>query len=574
MTIAPPSDDPPVAPADPYARRAQMFPKLSHAQVATVATFGHERRLRAGEVIFDQGQRDISFFVVLEGTLEVVHPTSTLEGPPSSPGNGGEQLVTVHEPGEFTGEIDLMSGRPGLVRGRARTDGLVIEVSHARLRVLVETHAELSELLLRAFILRRVALIAQSQGDVVLVGSRHSAGTLRLQEFLTRNGHPYAYMEVESDPRVQALLDGCCISVDDVPIVICRGEHVLKNPSNQAVSECLGFNPVLHAEVVRDLVVVGAGPAGLAAAVYAASEGLDVLVIESYAPGGQAGSSSKIENYLGFPTGISGGALAARALTQAEKFGAEVIIARSAAKLHCQGRPYVLELDHGGSVRARTVVIATGAEYRKPEVADLMRFEGTGVYYGATHVEAQRCQGDDVIIVGGGNSAGQAAVFLARQVRRVNLLVRGPGLVESMSRYLIRRIEDTANITLRPHTRLEALEGSDWLERVVWSDASGARTTVDVRHVFLMTGARPNTHWLAGCVALDDKGFVKTGAELTAEELRAWKWPLGRAPALLETSLPGVFAVGDVRASSVKRVASAVGEGSICIQFVHRSLAE
>lgn len=561
-----PSNPPPTAPAvalDPVARRAQMFPKLSPAQIATVATFGRERTLRDREVLYDQGQRNTSFFVVVEGAVEVVHPN----------GNG-EALVTVHQPGEFTGEIHLLSGRPGLVRARARGDARVIEVTPDHLRALIATDAEISELLMRALILRRMALIAQSQGDVVLLGSRHSAGTLRLQEFLTRNAHPYAYVDVESDPHVQELFDAFHVGVDDVPVVICRGERVLRNPTNEALGECLGFNAGVHCEAVRDVVVVGAGPAGLAAAVYAASEGLDVLVLEAYAPGGQAGSSSKIENYLGFPTGISGAALAGRAIMQAEKFGAEVAVARAACALHCESRPYVVEIDGGHRVRARAVIIATGAQYRKPALADLARFEGVGVYYGATHVEAQRCAGDRVIIVGGGNSAGQAAVFLARQVREVHLLVRGPGLAESMSRYLIRRIEETANIDLRTHTEIEALEGGDHLERVVVRDATGGRETLDVRHVFLMTGALPNTAWLSGCVALDDQGFVRTGAALDQEALAAWKWPLARAPGLLETSLPGVFAVGDVRASSVKRVASAVGEGSICIQFVHRSLAE
>jgi len=561
-----PSGPPPTTPAatpDPGARRAQMFPRLSPAQIARVAAFGRERAARDGEVLFDQGQRDISFFVVLAGTVEVTHP----EG-------GGEARVTVHQPGEFTGEIQLLSGRPALVRARARGDARVIEVAPDRLRALVQTDAELGELLMRALILRRTALIAQDQGDVVLLGSRYSAGTLRLQEFLSRNAHPYAYVDVEKEPHLQEMLDAFHVAVDEIPVVICDGVHVLRNPTNEALSECLGFNAGVHCEAVRDVVVIGAGPAGLAAAVYAASEGLDVLVLEAYAPGGQAGSSSKIENYLGFPTGISGADLAGRALMQAEKFGAEVAVARAACGLLCESRPYVVEIDRGRRVRARTVILATGAQYRKPGLTDLTRFEGVGVYYGATHVEAQRCDGDEVIIVGGGNSAGQAAVFLASQVRRVHLLVRGPGLAESMSRYLIRRIEDTPSIELRTHTEIAALEGESHLERVVVRDATGARTTLDVRHVFLMTGATPNTAWLGGCVALDDQGFVRTGAELDAAVLAQWKWPLARAPSLLETSLPGVFAVGDVRASSVKRVASAVGEGSICIQFVHRSLAE
>ena len=325
---------------------------------------------------------------------------------------------------------------------------------------------------------------------------------------------------------------------------------------------------------MHDVAVVGAGPGGLAAAVYAASEGLDVVVVEANSPGGQAGSSSKIENYLGFPLGISGEELANRAFIQAQKFGASIAVARAAARLHGDRRPYEIELADGVRIKARTVVLATGVRYRKPDLPDLARFEGLGVYYGATRFEASLCEGREVIVVGGGNSAGQAAVFLSRGVRHLHMLVRGEGLAATMSRYLIRRIEETPNITLRTRTRIEALEGDDALRRVTWSDASGVRTTVDVEHLFLMTGANPNTAWLQGSVALDEKGFVKTGQSLTPDDLDGSKWPRARPPLLFETSLPGVFAIGDVRASSVKRVAAAVGEGSVCIQLAHQVLAE
>jgi len=418
-----------------------------------------------------------------------------------------------------------------------------------------------------------VALIANSTGDAILIGSSHSAATLRIREFLTRNGQPHTYLDVEKDPSVQVLLDRFQLRVEDVPVIICRYEKVLKNPTNEEVADCLGMNAAIEPAQVRDLVVVGAGPAGLAAAVYGASEGLDVLVVESNAPGGQAGSSSKIENYLGFPTGISGQALAGRAFMQAEKFGADVVIARSGARLRCERQPYLIDLADGTTVSTRTVIIATGAQYRKIPVPDLPRFEGVGVYYGATGVEAQLCEDEDVIVVGGGNSAGQAAIFLARTARHVLLLVRGRGLADTMSRYLVQRIEATSNITLRSFTEVAGLEGNGRLEGVHLVDSrSGERFPMRVRHVFLMTGAMPNTGWLADCVALDGKGFVKTGPDLTEDELAGW--PLKRAPHLLETSRPGVFAVGDVRANSVKRVASAVGEGSICVQFVHRTLAE
>ena len=370
----------------------------------------------------------------------------------------------------------------------------------------------------------------------------------------------------------------CSIAFDvdpaEIPVLICRGETVLKNPSNQEIADCLGFNGRIDQAHLRDVVIVGAGPAGLAAAVYAASEGLDALVIEASSPGGQAGSSSRIENYLGFPTGISGQDLAGRAYAQAQKFGADVMIAKGATELTCERKPFGVSLDDGTSIRARTVIIATGARYRKPSLANLERFEGAGVYYSATFMEAQLCVGDEIIVVGGANSAGQAAVFLARTVRRIHLLVRSNNLSASMSRYLVRRIEEIPTIQIRTRTEIVALEGDGHLERVQWRDGTGALTSHDIRHVFLMTGAEANTGWLNGRVTLDEKGFIKTGPDLTQQDLAAAQWPLERSPYLLETSRPGVFAVGDVRCGNIKRVASAVGEGSIAISFVHRVLAE
>ncbi len=547
------------------ARRGQMFPHLTAGQVARLAAVGTRRHVAAGETVWEQAQRDVNLYVVCEGRLAVIRPPQ----PPSCE----EEVVTVHEAGQFTGEVSLIAGHRTLVAGRAETDCVLLEVPRERLLSLVQTDSELSELFLRAFILRRTGLIAHHQGDVVLVGSRRSADSLRVHEFLTRNGHPHTYLDLDTDPNIKTLLSAFDVGADDIPVLICRGERVLKRPTNAEVADCLGLNAPLDPDMVRDVVVVGAGPAGLAAAVYAASEGLDVLVVESHAPGGQAGSSSHIENYLGFPTGISGQALASRALLQAEKFGARFTVARDVVEIDCTHRPYRLTLSGGESVRARAVVVATGAQYRKPELPDLARFEGVGVYYGATHVEAQLCGREEVIVVGGGNSAGQAAMFLSRTAARVSVLVRGPGLAESMSRYLIRRIEEASNVELLTRTTVEALEGDGRLERVTLHDArSGERVTRATRHVFLMTGAMANTAWLRGCVALDDKEFVRTGDDLG--DAKALGWPLARRPYLMETSLPGVFAVGDVRANSVKRVASAVGEGSICIQLVHKALAE
>ena len=543
-------------------RRDQMFPRLSAEQIERLSRCGERKRFARGTVLFDQGDTLRNFHVIISGEMEVVHPV-----------DGREEPITVHAPGEFTGETTMLTGRRTLARGRMREDGELLVMTPEALRKVVQADAELSEIFLRAFILRRVALIANSNGDAILIGSSHSAATLRIREFLTRNGQPHTYLDVEKDPGVQVLLDRFQLRVEDVPVIICRFDKVLKNPTNEEVADCLGMNAAIEPAQVRDLVVVGAGPAGLAAAVYGASEGLDVLVVESHAPGGQAGSSSKIENYLGFPTGISGQALAGRAFMQAEKFGADVVIARSGARLRCERQPYLIDLADGTTVSTRTVIIATGAQYRKIPLPDLPRFEGVGVYYGATGVEAQLCEDEDIIVVGGGNSAGQAAIFLARTARHVLVLVRGRGLADTMSRYLIQRIEATSNITLRSFTEVAGLEGNGRLEGVHLVDSrSGERFPMRVRHVFLMTGAMPNTGWLADCVALDGKGFVKTGPDLTEDELA--EWPLKRPPHLLETNRPGVFAVGDVRANSVKRVASAVGEGSICVQFVHRALAE
>jgi thioredoxin reductase (NADPH) len=541
----------------------RMFPTLTQAQLERIAAHGRVRPIRAGEVLAEPGGQIVPFFVVRIGRIEVVRPSGATE-----------TLVVVYEPGQFTGEINMLSGRPAMLRVRARESGEVIEVDREHLLALVQTDAELSELIMRAFILRRVELIAHGLGDVVLVGSNHCAGTLRVKEFLMRNGHPYLYIDLDRDADVQDLLDRFQVSAADVPVVICRGEVVLRNPTNQQIANCLGFNEAIDQTQIHDVVIVGAGPAGLAAAVYGASEGLDVLVLETNAPGGQAGSSSKIENYLGFPTGISGQALAGRAYTQAQKFGAHVMIAQRARGLACDHMPYGVKLDDNLSVLARTIIIATGAAYRKPAIDNLSRFENVGVYYGATFMEAQLCRGEEVVVVGGGNSAGQAAVFLAQTAKSVHILVRTGDLAESMSRYLIRRIEENPRIVLRTKTKIVALEGADHLERVRWRDESGNIENHDIRHVFLMAGAVPATRWLNGCVALDEKHFIKTGPDLSEGELAAARWPLPRAPYLLETSLPSVFAVGDVRSGNIKRVASAVGEGSIAISFVHRVLRE
>jgi thioredoxin reductase (NADPH) len=547
-----------------------MFPKLTAQQIARLELHGRRIRTTAGQVLSEAGEGHRDLYVVLSGSLEIVRP-----------GMQGDVPITVEVPGDFTGEMSTLRGLGGFTRVRVAEAGEILAISESQLRTIVQTDSEIMEIFMRAFILRRMGLIAAEQGgDVILVGSTFSPGTLRLQQFLTRNTYPFVLKDIDTDEDAKTCLARFNLGSGDLPVVVCRGHVVLKNPSNAEVAACLGMNPQFDAAKIRDVVIIGAGPSGLAAAVYAASEGLDVLVIETVAPGGQAGSSSKIENYLGFPTGISGLALAGRALVQAQKFGAEVAIATSALRLICDQAPFRIALSDGDEVRSRTVIIASGAEYRKLALHNLTDYLGVGVYYAATAVEKKLCGEDAVIVVGGGNSAGQASVFMANNGRRVHLVVRAGGLAASMSRYLIRRIEDSPNITLHVNTEITALEGKGRLEKVTWrTGANGKPETHDIKHVFLMTGAVPNTEWLQGCVALDDKGFVRTGPDLHVANLNTQSgapdgWPLTRPPLHLETTIPGIFAVGDVRCGSAKRVAAAVGEGSVCVQLIHRLLSE
>src|ERR1700675_311116 len=423
------SEASPLALLNRESRLDQMFPTLNSDQIARISLHGPKRQIEPGEVVYEPGTEDTPFLVVVAGQLQLVRPSET-----------GDTLITALVPGQFTGEANMLAGLRPTVRVLATQAAEVLQLTRAQLLALVQTDAELGEILMRAFILRRDELIARGFGDAVLVGSLHSAGALGIKEFLTRNGHPYAFVDLDRDPDVQELLDRFGVAIEDVPVVICRGHIVLRNPTNEQITDCLGLNETIDQTRVRDVMVVGAGPAGLAAAVYGASEGLDVLVLDSHAPGGQAGSSSRIENYLGFPTGISGQELASRAYVQAQKFGAEIMIAKTATHLTCARQPYAVTHDDGPSVSARTVIIATGAEYRQPTVANLAQFEGAGVYHGATFVESQLCSREEVIVVGGGNAAGQAAVFLARTASRVHMLIRSEGLAATISRYLNRRI--------------------------------------------------------------------------------------------------------------------------------------
>jgi len=537
-------------------RQPQMYPKLAPAQLSRLEAHGNKLATRAGQVLTEPGERH-PMYVVLSGSIEVVQVSLK-----------GEVLVALHESGSFSGEVSTLRGVGGPVRMRVREAGEVLVITETHLRMIVQTDPELSEIFLRAYILRRTRLIDSQSGDVVLLGLTHSKDTLRLQQFLTRNTFPFVNLELDSDPSVCELLDRFHIKVEDLPVVLCRSTVVLKNPSNEELAACLGMNQHIDDERVRDLIVVGAGPAGLAAAVYAASEGLDVLVLETGTPGGQAGSSSKIENYLGFPTGISGLALAARALIQAQKFGAEVRTAHCALRLRCERQPYAIESAHGQVVCAKTIIVATGAEYRQLSLRNESRFLGVGIYHAATSTELRRCGSSEVIVVGGGNSAGQAAVFLAGTCQHVHLLVRSQGLAASMSQYLIRRIAETTKITLHLTTEIQSIDGDEHLERVTWKTAQREPESRDIGHIFIMTGAVPSTNWLNGCIALDKRGFIRTGSDLEAEDLA----PQSRRPEFLETNVPGIFAVGDVRFGSVKRVAAAVGEGSACVQQVHRVL--
>jgi len=556
MTAAPP--------APPRTRQTEAFPRLTAAQIARIEPHGRHRKVEPGEVLGDVGQPVTHTFVVVSGRLDLVRPPSWV----------GDDVS--FEAGMFTGERSILAGGRFLARIQAGIPSEVIEVAREELLQLIQTDPELSDIFLRAFILRRLQLIDEGLGDVLLLGSNHCQGSLQIREFLTRNGHPYKFVDLDTDQGSQAMLDQFQVKAGDIPVVICRGTLVLRNPTIQQVADCLGLNPTIDRTEVCDLVIIGAGPAGLGAAVYAASEGLKVVMIEGNAPGGQAGTSSRIENYLGFPLGISGQELAGRAYDQAQKFGAKILIARKVARINCDQKPYRVMCDQAdGGLLTRAIIIASGVEYRRLAVENLSRFEGAGVYYAATRMEAQLCSDEEIAVVGGANSAGQAAMFLAETAKRVHMLIRGDGLARTMSRYLISRIEAHPGIELHPRTEIVGLEGNGHLEQVAWrTGRNGPVERRTLRHVFTMTGAEPSTKWLAGCLALDDKGFIKTGAALSADDLATAKWPLRRPPHLLETSLPGVLAVGDVRSGSTKRVASAVGEGSIAVATVHQILAE
>jgi thioredoxin reductase (NADPH) len=554
MAIAP---EPALEATDPFEREAQTFPQLSVGMAARIATYGEEVVLKRGEHAFDRGQRGVDFFFIMQGSIEIIDLDT----------HGVPSVLHVHGERNFTGEMDLFNNRRILVSGRAVEDSRVVRIRPDSFRRMVASESDIGEIIMRAFILRRVGFIRHGSGGVVLIGAGHAGDTLRLQRFMLRNGYPHRLLDVEADPDAGGFLACFRIEAAQLPVVITPDHQVFRNPSNAELADSLGLTEAFDPAKVYDVAVIGAGPAGLAAAVYAASEGLATLVIEGMAPGGQAGTSSKIENYLGFPTGISGQALAGRAQAQAQKFGARLAISRMVVALDCDnahdGQPFRLKLDDDQMVAAQAIVVATGARYRKLDVADYERFEGRGIHYAATAMESRLCGGEQVIVVGGGNSAGQAAVFLSREAKHVHVLVRADGLAATMSDYLVQRIESSPRITLHTQTEITALTGEHYLREVTWIDRkSDEVSTHPIANIFVMIGAEPNTEWLAGCLDLDDRGFVITGHSRDGVSPIS---PYG-------TTRDGVFAVGDVRSGSVKRVASSVGEGSVVVQAIHRFL--
>ena len=538
----------------------QDNPTLNREHIERIRSVAQLRSVRSGEVLYEPSCPDVHLFVVLDGTVSI--------------GRTGEdeKILAVREAGQFTGEMSLISGNRPLLTARVTQDGAVLELTREKVLSLMAKDSEVGDILMGAFVARRLLAIQLGEGNVVLFGTKSSARTLALREFLTRNGHPFTYIDIDTDSCASELMEKLAVRSGEIPVVYCNRRYVLRNPSIAELAACLDLNINID-KGVRDVLVIGAGPAGLAAAVYAASEGLKTLVIEKSAPGGQAGSSSKIENYLGFPTGLSGQELANRSIAQAQKFGAQLMVAQSVVHFDSSRQPYKVVLESGLKFNARSIVIATGAQYARLPVEEAEAFTGRGIYYNATYMEAQLCDSEEVAVVGGGNSAGQAAVFLAQTSSKVHLLVRSRKLSESMSQYLIARIEAHPRIEIHYLTQIVAVTGTAHLESIEWKDdSSGVVVTTPIRHVFVMAGAAPRTEWLEDSFLLDKKGFVVTGPDLV--EFENFQWPLSRSPLLLETSVPGIFAVGDTRAGSVKRVASAVGEGAMAVHLVHRFLAE
>jgi thioredoxin reductase (NADPH) len=544
--------------------RSTRFPALREDQIEVLSRYGETRETAAGQVLFRAGDTSNDFFVVLGGEVEVVDDFA-----------GEAREMGVFRPGSFLGDLHMLTGQGVPLSAVVREGGELLAIPRERLKEVVTEESDLSDIILKTFLARRSYLMRTGVG-LRIVGSRHSSDATRLREFAARNRLPHVWIELEEGPKAEALLEKFGVKQSETPMTIWQGKDVLKNPTNAELARDIGLKVDAPWELVYDLVVVGAGPAGFGASVYGASEGLSTLALESVALGGQAGTSSRIENYLGFPAGLSGFELASRALAQADKFGARTAVPEEAVGLRREDGHYHIELSEGGQVIARSVIAASGARYRRLDVPRIERFEGVSIHYAATEAEAQRCEGEEAVVVGGGNSAGQAAVYLAGRTRRVYLLIRGDDLGKSMSRYLVKRVTETENIELLTNTEIRELMGEDRLDGVVVEDnRSGARRTLGARGLFVFIGAKANTGWLQGAVELDKRGFVLTGRGLDSSALKEDAWQeRSREPYPSETNLPGVFAAGDVRGGSIKRVASAVGEGAMAVTLVHQYLAD
>lgn len=544
--------------------RSTRAPTLREDQVEVLSRYGETRKTQVGQVLFRAGDTTNDFFVVLEGEVEMIDDFAN-----------EARTIAVFLAGRFLGELNILTGQAMYLTAVVSEGGEVLAISRERLKEVVTEEPNLSDIILKAFLARRSYLMRTGVG-LRIIGSRHSGDATRLREFAARNRVPHVWIELEEDSKAEALLKKFGAKTSETPVTIWQGEDVLKNPTNAELARTIGLKVGAPWERTYDLVVVGAGPAGLGASVYGASEGLSTLALESVALGGQAGTSSRIENYLGFPAGLSGFELASRALVQAAKFGARTAVPEEAVSLKREDGYYRIGLSEGGEVLARNVIAASGARYRRLDVPRLGLFEGVSIHYAATEAEAQRCEGKEAAVVGGGNSAGQAALFLARRTPRVYLLIRGDDLSKSMSRYLIDRVTDAQNVELLSNTEVRELLGEDRLDGVVVEDnRSGARRTLGARALFFFIGAEANTGWLQGAVELDERGFVLTGRELDDSALEEdASRERSREPYLLETSLPGVFAAGDVRSGSIKRCASAVGEGAMAVRLVHQYLAD
>jgi thioredoxin reductase (NADPH) len=544
--------------------RSTRAPALREDQTEILGRYGKTRKTEAGQVLFRAGDTQNDFFVVLEGEVEMIDDFA-----------GEARTMGVMRPGRFLGDLNMLTGQTIYLSAVVRVGGEVLAISRERLKEVVTEEPNLSDIILKSFLARRAWSVRAGLG-LRIIGSRHSSDATRLRGFAARNRLPHVWIELEKDPDAEALLERFGTDASETPVTIWQGKELLKNPTNAELARTIGLKVEVPRERTYDLVVVGAGPAGLGAAVYGASEGLSTLALESTALGGQAGTSSRIENYLGFPAGLSGFELASRALVQADKFGTQTAVPQEAVSVDREGDHYRIGLSEAGEVVARSVIAASGARYRRLDLPGLDRFEGVSVHYAATQAEAQPFEGEEVAVVGGGNSAGQAALFLAGRARRVYLLIRGDDLGKGMSSYLVDRITDAENVDLLATTEVRELVGEDRIEGVVVEDnRSGAHRTLGARALFVFIGAEANTGWLKGAIELDERGFVLTGGELSRSVLEGPAWQeLSREPYLLETGLPGVFAAGDVRSGSIKRVASAVGEGAMAVRLVHQYLAD